>query len=122
VACATATDYRLVDTAAGYGNEREVGEAIARSGFPRPDLFVTTRLWITGYGYEQALRGFDASLRRLGLEYLDLYLLHWPVPSDFAATVASYRAMERFLAEGRVPLASVTSRLTTCRTLSPRQR
>ena len=87
VACAIATGYRLIDAAAGYGNEQEVGEGIARSGVPRSDLFVTTKLWIADYGYEQALRAFDESLRRLGLEYLDLYLLHWPVPSDFAATV-----------------------------------
>ena len=102
VECAIATGYRLIDAAAGYGNEQQVGEGIARSGIARSDLFVTTKLWIADYGYEQALRGFDASLRRLGLEYLDLYLLHWPVPSDFAATVASYRAAERLLAEGRV--------------------
>ena len=102
VATAIAHGYRLIDTAAAYLNERQVGEGIVRSRIDRPELFVTTKLWISNYGYEPALRAFDASLRRLGLDYLDLYLLHWPVPSDFEATVASYRAAETLLAEGRV--------------------
>src|SRR6516165_12220156 len=76
------TGYRLIDTAASYGNERQVGEGIAHSGIKRSEMFVTTKLWLTQYGNGSALRGFDASLRRLGLDYVDLYLLHWPVPSD----------------------------------------
>jgi diketogulonate reductase-like aldo/keto reductase len=65
-------------------------------------VFVTTKLWLSDYGYDQALRAFDASMGRLGLDYLDLYLLHWPAPSTFEATVAAYRAAERLLAEKRV--------------------
>jgi diketogulonate reductase-like aldo/keto reductase len=102
VECAIDNGYRLIDTAASYANERQVGEGIVRSGIARSELFVTTKLWISDYGDERALRACDASLRRLGLDYADLYLLHWPVPSDFAATVASYRAAETLLAEGRV--------------------
>ncbi|MET9761956.1 aldo/keto reductase [Streptomyces sp. NPDC006372] len=94
--------YRLIDTAAAYGNEAEVGEGLRRSGIDRSEVFVTTKLWLSDYGYESALRAFDTSLDKLGLDYLDLYLLHWPVPSTFEATVASYRAAETLLAEGRV--------------------
>ena len=70
---------------------------------------MTTKLWISDYGFDQALRGFDASLRRLGLDYVDLYLLHWPVPSDFEATVASYRAVEKLLADGRIRAVGVSN-------------
>jgi diketogulonate reductase-like aldo/keto reductase len=93
--------YRLIDTAAAYFNEKQVGEGIARSGIARAEAFITTKLWISDYGYDSALRAFDASLRRLGMDYVDLYLLHWPVPSDLDATVASYRAVEKVLADGR---------------------
>jgi diketogulonate reductase-like aldo/keto reductase len=102
VEAALASGYRLIDTAAAYFNERQVGEGLRRSGVDRREVFVTTKLWISDYGYEQALRAFEASLRRLGLDYVDLYLLHWPTPSDFEATVASYRAAESLLADGRV--------------------
>ena len=101
--------YRLIDTAASYDNEREVGEGLARSGVDRAEVFVTSKLWISDYGYDEALRGFDGSLRRLGLEYLDLYLLHQPVPTDFDATVAAYEALERVLAEGRVRAIGVSN-------------
>lgn len=84
--------YRLIDTAAAYGNEREVGEGIRRSGVDRGEVFVTTKLWIRDYGHDTALRAFDASLKRLGLDYLDLYLLHQPRTHDLDAAVASYRA------------------------------
>ena len=101
--------YRLVDTAAVYNNERQVGEGIRRSGIARTEMFVTTKLWIRDYGYEPALRAFDASLRRLGLDYVDLYLLHWPVPGDFGATVASYKAAEKMLGEGRARAIGVSN-------------
>jgi diketogulonate reductase-like aldo/keto reductase len=109
VETAIACGYRLIDTAAAYFNERQVGEGIRRSGVKRDEVFVTTKLWISDYGYEQTLRAFDASTRKLGLDYLDLYLLHWPVPSDFEATVASYRAAERLLKDGRVRAIGVSN-------------
>ena len=94
--------YRLIDTAAAYLNEREVGDGIRRSGIKRSDMFVTTKLWLTHYGYDTTLRAFESSLRKLGIDYLDLYLLHWPVPGTFDATAESYRAAEKLLADGRV--------------------
>lgn len=102
VEAAIADGYRLIDTAAAYFNERQAGEGIRRSGIDRAELFVQTKLWISDYGYESALHAFEVSRRKLGLEYVDLYLLHQPVPSDFDATVASYRALEKLLADGRV--------------------
>jgi diketogulonate reductase-like aldo/keto reductase len=101
VAAAVVVGYRMIDTAAAYFNEREVGEGIRQSGVDRAELFVQTKLWISDYGYDRTLRAFDASLNRLGLDYVDLYLLHWPMPSDFEATVASYKAAEKLLADGR---------------------
>jgi diketogulonate reductase-like aldo/keto reductase len=101
VATAIADGYRLIDTAAAYFNEQQVGEGIRRSGIARSDLFVTTKLWISDYGYDEALRGFEASLDRLGMDYVDLYLLHWPMPSEFDRTVGAYRAAEKLLAQKR---------------------
>ena len=86
--------YRLIDTAAAYDNEREVGDGIRRSGVDRDELFVTTKLWMSDYGHDRALVGFDASLRRLGLDRVDLYLLHQPVPTDFEATIGAYKAAD----------------------------
>jgi diketogulonate reductase-like aldo/keto reductase len=101
VAAALATGYRLIDTAAAYQNEAQVGEGIRLSGLPRDAIFVETKLWMSDYGYDQALHGFDRSMRKLGLDTLDLYLLHWPMPSQFERTVEAWRAAERLLAEGR---------------------
>jgi diketogulonate reductase-like aldo/keto reductase len=109
VEAAIATGYRLIDTAASYGNEQQVGEGIRRSGIDRSEMFVTTKLWLSKYGYESALRAFEASRRRLGLEYVDLYLLHWPLPSNFEATVGSYHAAEKLLADGRVRAIGVSN-------------
>lgn len=102
VQSALAHGYRLIDTAAAYMNEQQVGEGIRASGVPREDAFVTTKVWMTDYGYGQTLRAFDRSLRKLELDYLDLYLTHWPVPSAFDETVASYKASMKLLADGRV--------------------
>jgi 2,5-diketo-D-gluconate reductase A len=99
--------YRLIDTAAAYLNERQVGEAIARSGIDRSELFLQTKLWISDYGREQALRAFDVSRRKLDVDYVDLYLLHQPVPTHFDATVAAYQALEEMLADGRVRIIGV---------------
>jgi methylglyoxal/glyoxal reductase len=78
-ACALETGYRLIDTAKYYGNERDVGSAISRSGLPRAEIFVTTKLWNDDHGYDAALHAFDRSLAELALDYVDLYLIHWPV-------------------------------------------
>jgi diketogulonate reductase-like aldo/keto reductase len=109
VEAALSDGYRLIDTAAAYGNEREVGEAIGRSGVNRDEIFVTTKLWISDYGYDAALIGFDASLRRLGLDQVDLYLLHQPVPTNFEATIGAYKAAETMLAEGRARAIGVSN-------------
>jgi diketogulonate reductase-like aldo/keto reductase len=109
VEAAIATGYRLIDTAAAYGNEREVGEGIRHSGIDRGEMFVTTKLWISDYGYEQGLVGFDGCLRRLGLDYIDLFLLHHPVPSDFDTTVGAYMAAEQMLADGRARAIGVSN-------------
>ena len=97
VASALEAGYRLVDTASAYGNEREVGEAIAAGGLKREEIFVTTKLWVTQYGYDPARRGIAAGLAKLGLEYADMVLLHFPVPSAFEDTIAAYRALEQEL-------------------------
>lgn len=109
VATAIARGYRLIDTAAAYNNERQIGEGVRRSGIARSEMFVTTKLWVADYGHESARRAFEASLRRLGLDYIDLYLLHWPVPTDFDATVASYQVAEKLLAEGRIRAVGVAN-------------
>lgn len=101
--------YRLIDTAAAYDNEREVGEAIRRSGVPRDEIFVTTKLWMSDYGFDAAHVGFEASLRRLGLDRIDLYMLHQPVPTHFEDTVGAYQAMETFLADGRAHAIGVAN-------------
>jgi 2,5-diketo-D-gluconate reductase A len=101
--------YRMVDTAAAYGNEREVGAAIAASGLPRSELFVQTKMWVSDYGYDAALHAFDVSARKLGLDTVDLYLLHQPLPQDFDATAAAYRAAERLLGEGRARAIGVSN-------------
>jgi len=109
VETAIESGYRLIDTAAAYNNERQVGEGIRRSGIDRAEIFVTTKLWMSAYGYDSARRAFDESLGRLGVDYVDLYLLHWPVPTHFDATVAAYKATERLLAEGRARAIGVSN-------------
>lgn len=95
--------YQLIDTAAVYGNEAAVGRAIRRSGVPREELFITTKLWIQDQGYENAKKAFQASLNRLGLDYLDLYLIHQPMNDYYG----SWRAMEELYEEGRVKAIGV---------------
>ena len=102
VSTAIQNGYRLIDTASAYLNERAVGEGVRNSGVPRDDLFITTKLWPGQYGYDEAMRGFDGSLSRLGLDYINLYLLHWPVPTNFAATVQAYKAIDKLRADGRI--------------------
>ncbi|WP_432525054.1 aldo/keto reductase [Kineococcus sp. SYSU DK006] len=100
--------YRHIDTAAIYGNEAGVGRAIAQSGIARDDLFVTTKLWNAEQGYDSTLRAFDASLERLGLERVDLYLIHWPVPAA-GAYVDTYKAFEKIYADGRARAIGVSN-------------
>lgn len=97
--------YRLIDTAAAYGNEEAVGHAIARSGLPREDVFVTTKLWIQDAGFEPAKEAFERSMDRLGLEYLDLYLIHQPFGDYYGA----WRAMEELYAAGRTRAIGVSN-------------
>lgn len=101
--------YRMIDTAASYGNERETGAAIAASGLARSDIFVQTKLWVSDYGYDRALHGFDVSMRKLGLDTVDLYLLHQPLPQAFDDTAGAYKAAERLLAEGRVRTIGISN-------------
>ena len=105
VEAALAAGYRLIDTAAAYENEAAVGRAIAASGDPRDDLFITTKLWVQDAGEEPAKRAFDRSLQRLGLEYLDLYLIHQP----FGDYYGSWRAMEQLNREGRARAIGVSN-------------
>ena len=108
VGIALEAGYRSIDTAAAYGNEAGVGRAIAASGLAREDVFVTTKLWNDGHGFEAALRAFDASLQRLGLDYVDLYLVHWPVPRQ-DAYVETWRALMRLREEGRARSIGVSN-------------
>ncbi|MGW1023851.1 aldo/keto reductase [Streptomyces sp. NPDC002577] len=101
VATALQTGYRSIDTAAIYGNEEGTGKAIAGSGIARKDLFVTTKLWNSDQGYDSTLRAFDVSLEKLGLDYVDLYLIHWPLPAR-DQYIDTYKAFEKLLADGRV--------------------
>ncbi len=105
VSDALATGYRLLDTAAAYQNEEGVGAAVAQSGIPREDIFITTKLWVQDHGYDNTLRAFDTSLKKLGLDYLDLYLIHKPYGDYYGA----WRAMERLYNEGCVRAIGVTS-------------
>ena len=109
VETALAAGYRHIDTAAAYGNERGVGEAIRRSGLDRSELFVETKVWISDYGYDATLHAFDKSAGKLGVDQLDLLILHQPLPGEFALTLDAYRALERLLADGRVRAIGVSN-------------
>ncbi|WP_251454162.1 aldo/keto reductase [Microbacterium sp. Marseille-Q6648] len=109
VQAALETGYRLIDTAAAYGNEREVGEGIRRSGLARDDVFIETKVWISDYGYDQTLHAFDKSAGKLGVERIDLLLLHQALPSRFDLTRGAYNALETLLAEGRVRSIGVSN-------------
>ena len=97
VEAAIRSGYRHIDTAAAYGNERDVGEGIRRSGIARDDIFIETKIWISDYGYDETLHGFEKAVAKLGLERLDLLLLHQPLPTNFDRTLAAYRALETLL-------------------------
>lgn len=108
VTTALEAGYRSIDTAAAYGNEGSVGRALAESGLPREELFVTTKLWNSEQGYDSTLRAFDKSIGLLGLDYLDLYLIHWPVP-QLDRYVDTWRALEKLYADGRVRAIGVSN-------------
>jgi diketogulonate reductase-like aldo/keto reductase len=109
VEAAIGEGYRLIDTAAAYLNEREVGEGIRRSEIGRGEMFVETKVWISDYGYEAALHAFEKSTRKLGVDQLDLLLLHHALPSAFDRTLDAYRALERLLADGNVRAIGVSN-------------
>ncbi|MEE1799365.1 aldo/keto reductase [Streptomyces sp. JV176] len=101
--------YRHIDTAAAYGNEREVGQAIHASAVPRDDIFIETKIWINDYGYDETLHAFDKSAAKLGVDRIDLLILHQALPSDFDRTLAAYRALEQLLADGKVRAVGVSN-------------
>lgn len=117
VIAALEAGYRHIDTAAAYGNEREVGEAIAASGVDRAEVFIETKIWISDYGYEATLHGFEKSARKLGVDQIDLLILHQALPSQFSRTLEAYRALETLLEQGKVRAIGVSNfmvdRLTT---------
>lgn len=108
VSTALEAGYRSIDTAAAYNNEEGTGKAIATSGVARKDLFVTTKLWNSDHGYDSTLRAFDTSLEKLGLEYLDLYLIHWPTPAR-GKYIDTYKAFEKIYADGRAKAIGVSN-------------
>jgi diketogulonate reductase-like aldo/keto reductase len=109
VEAALSAGYRHIDTAAAYGNERQVGEAFAKSGIDRSEVFLETKIWINDYGYDQTLHGFDKSARKLGVDQIDLLILHQALPSEIDKTLAAYRALEKLLADGKVRAIGVSN-------------
>ncbi|MDQ4009922.1 MAG: aldo/keto reductase [Actinomycetota bacterium] len=108
VSMALEIGYRSIDTAAAYQNEEGVGRAIASCGLDRDEVFVTTKLWNADHGYDRALRAFDAAMARLGLDTLDLYLIHWPVPA-VDRYVETWKALEKLASDGRVRAIGVSN-------------
>ncbi len=108
VAHALETGYRHIDTARIYGNEEGVGAAVAAAGIPRDELFVTTKLWNNSHATQRALKAFDASMERLGLDVLDLYLIHWPAPQQ-GLFVEAWKVLEKLQADGRVRAIGVSN-------------
>lgn len=106
VKAAIKAGYRSIDTAALYANEEGVGQAVRESGVAREDLFITTKVWNSDQGYEQTLAAFDKSISKLGLEYVDLYLIHWPVKGKYKET---WRALEQLYGEGKVRAIGVSN-------------
>src|SRR4051795_860723 len=101
--------YRHIDTAAAYGNEREVGDAVRASGLDRSEVFLETKIWISDYGYDETLHGFEKSAGKLGVEQIDLLILHQALPSEFERTIRAYEALETLLADGRVRAIGVSN-------------
>ncbi|MBT2551540.1 aldo/keto reductase [Arthrobacter sp. ISL-5] len=101
--------YRHIDTTAAYLNEREVGEGLHRSGVRREEVFIETKVWVTDYGYEETLHAFEKSAKKLGVEQLDLLLLHQPLTAKFERTIQAYKALEKLLADGAVRAIGVSN-------------
>ncbi|HYJ66649.1 MAG TPA: aldo/keto reductase [Nocardioidaceae bacterium] len=101
--------YRHIDTAASYGNEREVGAAIQRSGLERSDVFIETKVWISDYGYDETLHAFDKSAGKLGIDQIDLLILHQALPGEFDRTIDAYKALETLLTDGKVRAIGVSN-------------
>ena len=101
--------YRHIDTAAAYGNEREVGDAIRGSGLAREDVFIETKVWITDYGYDATLHAFDKAAGKLGVDVLDLLILHQALPGEFDLTVGAYKALEKLCSDGKVRAIGVSN-------------
>jgi len=109
VTAALETGYRLIDTAAAYGNEREVGEAIHQSGIPRDEVFIETKVWISDFGYDETMHAFEKSTGKLGVDTLDLLILHQALPSRFELTVGAYQALEKLHGDGQVRAIGVSN-------------
>ncbi|GAA1835314.1 aldo/keto reductase [Agromyces salentinus] len=109
VETALRTGYRHIDTAAAYLNEREVGDAIRRSGLDLDEVFIETKVWISDYGYDETLHAFEKSAGKLGVDALDLLILHQPMPAHFDRTIEAYRALETLLAAGKVRAIGVSN-------------
>jgi diketogulonate reductase-like aldo/keto reductase len=109
VQTAIGNGYRLIDTAAAYGNEREVGDAVRASGLDRSEVFLETKIWISDYGYDETLHGFEKSAGKLGVEQIDLLILHQALPSAFDRTLEAYRALETLVADGKVRAIGVSN-------------
>ncbi|MEU8814739.1 aldo/keto reductase [Actinoplanes sp. NPDC048796] len=105
--------YRHVDTAAAYRNERQVGEGLRRSGLPRDEVFIETKVWVSDYGYDETLHAFDKATRKLGVDRLDLLILHQPATDRFERTIAAYQALEKLLSDGRVRAIGVSNFMRT---------
>jgi 2,5-diketo-D-gluconate reductase A len=105
--------YRHIDTAAAYGNEREVGKAIRQSGVARDDVFIETKIWISDFGYDETLHAFDKSAGKLGVEQLDLLILHQALPGEFDLTIGAYKALEKLYADGKVRAIGVSNFMPT---------
>jgi len=109
VGAALRAGYRHIDTAAGYGNEREVGEAVRASGLAREAIVLETKVWVSDYGRDETLRAFEKSASKLGVDQIDVLILHQPMPQHFDRTVAAYSALEQLLADGRVRAIGVSN-------------
>jgi 2,5-diketo-D-gluconate reductase A len=109
VQSALTVGYRHIDTAAGYGNERGVGDGLRRSGVPRSDVFLETKVWVVDYGYDRTLHAFEKASRKLGVDQIDLLILHQAYPQAFEKTIQAYTALETLLADGRVRAIGVSN-------------